>query len=166
MTDSIDVVSGTEVELPEDESAIEAVLHERKDRPRVTGGTPDDANKVIIELENVDVFYGDFQAVDHVTVPIREKEITAFIGPSGCGKSTVLRTINRMNDLIVSARVEGKIAYHGVDLYAPGVDPVEVRRHIGIHRYLPSPRGSAPPPGATRNYPCHSGGRSRYPHDT
>jgi phosphate transport system ATP-binding protein len=139
MTDSIDVVSGTEVELPEDESAIEAVLHERKDRPRVTGGTPDDANKVIIELENVDVFYGDFQAVDHVTVPIREKEITAFIGPSGCGKSTVLRTINRMNDLIVSARVEGKIAYHGVDLYAPGVDPVEVRRHIGMVFQKPNP---------------------------
>jgi phosphate transport system ATP-binding protein len=139
MTDSIDVVSGTEVELPEDESAIEAVLHERKARPRVTGGTPDDANKVIIELENVDVFYGDFQAVDHVTVPIREKEITAFIGPSGCGKSTVLRTIYRMNDLIVSARVEGKIAYHGVDLYAPGVDPVEVRRHIGMVFQKPNP---------------------------
>ncbi len=139
MPDSIDVVSGTEVDLQEEETAIETVLKERKDRPRVTGGTPDDANKVIIELENVDVFYGDFHAVDQVTVPIREKEITAFIGPSGCGKSTVLRSINRMNDLISSARIEGKIAYHGVDLYAPGVDPVEVRRHIGMVFQKPNP---------------------------
>jgi phosphate transport system ATP-binding protein len=77
--------------------------------------------------------------VDSVSIPVREKEITAFIGPSGCGKSTVLRSINRMNDLIESARVEGRIAYHGVDLYAPGVDPVEVRRHIGMVFQKPNP---------------------------
>lgn len=85
------------------------------------------------------MYYGDFHAVDSVTVPVREKEITAFIGPSGCGKSTVLRSINRMNDLIESARVEGTITYHGVDLYAPGVDPVEVRRHIGMVFQKPNP---------------------------
>lgn len=139
MTDSIDVVADTETEVSND-TAVEPTEHiQVTDRPRVTGGTPDDANKVIIELDNVDVFYGDFHAVDSVTVPIRQKEITAFIGPSGCGKSTVLRSINRMNDLIESARVEGTIAYHGVDLYGPGVDPVEVRRHIGMVFQKPNP---------------------------
>lgn len=113
--------------------------NEVTDRRRVTGGTPDDANKVIIELDSVDVFYGDFHAVDSVTIPIREKEITALIGPSGCSKSSVLRSINRMNDLIDSARVEGAIRYHGVDLYGPTVDPVEVRRRIGMVFQKPNP---------------------------
>src|SRR5688572_7181040 len=70
---------------------------------------------------------------------IHEREITAFIGPSGCGKSTVLRSINRMNDLILSARVEGEIIYHGQNLYGQGVDPVEVRRRIGMVFQKPSP---------------------------
>lgn len=141
MTDSIDVVGDTDTETEvSNDTAVEPTEHiQVTDRPRVTGGTPDDANEVIIELDNVDVFYGDFHAVDSVTVPIRQKEITAFIGPSGCGKSTVLRSINRMNDLIESARVEGTIAYHGVDLYGPGVDPVEVRRHIGMVFQKPNP---------------------------
>jgi len=107
--------------------------------PRVTGGTPDDDHAVIIELDNLDVFYGDFQAVESVSLPVREKEVTAFIGPSGCGKSTVLRSINRMNDLIESARVDGSVTYHGVDLYGPGVDPVQVRRHIGMVFQKPNP---------------------------
>lgn len=106
---------------------------------RVTGGTPDDTNPVIIELGEVDVYYGDFHAVESVSIPIRENEVTAFIGPSGCGKSTVLRTLNRMNDLIESARVEGSVRYHGVDLYGPNVDPVEVRRHIGMVFQKPNP---------------------------
>jgi phosphate transport system ATP-binding protein len=139
MTDSIDVVSSPEIDLSESDMTEPAPTPRVTGRPRVTGGTPDDANKVIIELKDLDVFYGDFQAVDSVTVPVRQKEITAFIGPSGCGKSTVLRSINRMNDLIESARVEGTIAYHGVDLYAPGVDPVEVRRHIGMVFQKPNP---------------------------
>jgi phosphate transport system ATP-binding protein len=109
------------------------------DPKRVTGGTPDDSNRVILELDAVDVFYGDFHAVDSVTIPIREKEITALIGPSGCGKSSVLRSINRMNDLIDTARVEGSIRYHGVDLYGPKVDPVEVRRRIGMVFQKPNP---------------------------
>jgi phosphate transport system ATP-binding protein len=77
--------------------------------------------------------------VSDITLPIRENEITAFIGPSGCGKSTVLRSFNRMNDLIEGARVEGKIAYHGVDLYGKNVDPVEVRRRIGMVFQKPNP---------------------------
>ena len=106
---------------------------------RVTGGSPDDAHPVIIELDNVNVYYGDFHAVEDVTLPVRAKEVTAFIGPSGCGKSTLLRTLNRMNDLIETARVEGGVTYHGVDLYGPNVDPVEVRRHIGMVFQKPNP---------------------------
>ena len=94
---------------------------------------------VILRLTDVSVYYGDFQAVDNISLPIRQNEITAFIGPSGCGKSTVLRTINRMNDLIETARVEGEVTYHGVDLYGPEIDPVEVRRHIGIVFQTPNP---------------------------
>ena len=111
----------------------------RSDTGRITGGTPDDTHDVIIELDDLSVFYGDFQAVDSVSLPIRQKEVTAFIGPSGCGKSTVLRSINRMNDLIESARIEGAVTYHGVDLYDRKVDPVEVRRHIGMVFQKPNP---------------------------
>lgn len=111
----------------------------RPDANRVTGGSPDDTHPVIIEFDGLNVYYGDFHAVDSISLPIREKEITAFIGPSGCGKSTVLRSINRMNDLIESARVEGSVTYHGVDLYGPKVDPVEVRRHIGMVFQKPNP---------------------------
>ncbi len=107
--------------------------------PRVTGGSPDDTHQVILQLKGLSVYYGDFLAVDEISLPIREKEITAFIGPSGCGKSTVLRSINRMNDLIDTARVEGTITYHGIDLYGPTVDPVEVRRHIGMVFQKPNP---------------------------
>src|SRR5918994_211467 len=76
----------------------------------------DDPRALVFDVRDVAVFYGDFQAVRDVNLPIREHEITALIGPSGCGKSTVLRSFNRMNDLIEGARVEGKILYHGVDL--------------------------------------------------
>ncbi len=98
-----------------------------------------DANPLIFDISDLAVYYGDFQAVRDVTLPIREREITALIGPSGCGKSTVLRSFNRMNDLIEGARVEGKILYHGVDLYDERVDPVEVRRRIGMVFQKPNP---------------------------
>lgn len=96
-------------------------------------------NPALIELKNTNVFYGDFQAVSDVNLSIPENAITAFIGPSGCGKSTVLRSINRMNDLIPSARVEGEILYHGQDVNARNVDPVEVRRRIGMVFQRPNP---------------------------
>jgi phosphate transport system ATP-binding protein len=107
-----------------------------------TGAAPtqaDDANPLIFDISDLAVYYGDFRAVRDITLPIRENEITALIGPSGCGKSTVLRSFNRMNDLIETARVEGKLLYHGVDLYGPEVDPVEVRRHIGMVFQKPNP---------------------------
>ena len=94
---------------------------------------------IVIKVENLSVYYGDFRAVSEVDIPIRRHEITALIGPSGCGKSTVLRCFNRMNDLIEGARVEGLVEYHGVDLYSDGVDPVEVRRRVGMVFQKPNP---------------------------
>jgi len=86
----------------------------------------------VIRIENLDFFYGKFRAVKGVSLAFEERKITALIGPSGCGKSTLLRTINRMNDLVPGTRVDGKVRYHGVDLYAKDVDAVEVRRRIGM----------------------------------
>ena len=94
---------------------------------------------VVIDVSDVSVYYGDFRAVRDVTMPIPKHEITAMIGPSGCGKSTLLRSLNRMNDLIPSARVEGLVSYLGIDLYGPKVDPVEVRRRIGMVFQKPNP---------------------------
>ncbi|MGI9597479.1 MAG: phosphate ABC transporter ATP-binding protein PstB [Acidimicrobiales bacterium] len=93
----------------------------------------------VMELEDVSVYYGSFRAVRDVTMPIYQNQITAMIGPSGCGKSTVLRSLNRMNDLVPTARVEGLISYLGIDLYGPKVDPVEVRRRIGMVFQKPNP---------------------------
>ncbi len=93
----------------------------------------------IMEMSDVSVYYGDYQAVRGTTMPIGRNQITAMIGPSGCGKSTILRALNRMNDLIPGARVVGHIWYHGQDLYAPDVDPIEVRRRIGMVFQKPNP---------------------------
>jgi phosphate transport system ATP-binding protein len=95
--------------------------------------------EVVLDLRNLSVFYGEFRAVRDVTLSIPRNQITALIGPSGCGKTTVLRCLNRMNDLIEGARVEGQVLYHGVDLYDPKVDPVEVRRRIGMVFQKPNP---------------------------
>jgi phosphate transport system ATP-binding protein len=94
---------------------------------------------VIFDIRDLSVLYGDFRAVRDVSLPIRENEITALIGPSGCGKTTVIRCLNRMNDLIEGAKVEGTILYHGVDLYDARVDPVEVRRRVGMVFQKPNP---------------------------
>jgi phosphate transport system ATP-binding protein len=94
---------------------------------------------VLFDISGLSVYYGDFRAVRDVTLPIRRNEITALIGPSGCGKTTILRCFNRMNDLIEGARVEGRILYHGIDLYDPRVDAVEVRRRVGMVFQKPNP---------------------------
>ncbi len=91
-----------------------------------------DATEEIIRISDLNVYYGDFHAVTGVNISVPKHRITAFIGPSGCGKSTVLRSINRMNDLIPEARVEGSILYHGHEVLAPNVDPVEIRRRVGM----------------------------------
>jgi phosphate transport system ATP-binding protein len=101
----------------------------------------DDAGdaEVVLAAEGVDVYYGSFRALADVDIVMRRHQITALIGPSGCGKSTFLRSLNRMNDLVPGARVEGTIAYLGQDLYASKVDPIEVRRHIGMVFQKPNP---------------------------
>jgi len=95
--------------------------------------------ETIIQLQDVSFYYGTFRAVKNISVEIPAQRITAFIGPSGSGKSTLLRTINRMNDLIPGSRLDGRILYHGQDLYAKGVDAVEVRRRIGMVFQKPNP---------------------------
>jgi len=92
-----------------------------------------------IDVSDLNIFYGDFRAVADVTVSIEPRSVTALIGPSGCGKSTFLRSINRMHETIPGARVEGKIAMDGQDLYGADVDPVDVRRQIGMVFQRPNP---------------------------
>jgi len=94
---------------------------------------------VVFDVGQLNVFYRDFRAVRDVDLPVRQNQITALIGPSGCGKSTVLRCFNRMNDLIEGARVEGSVHYHGIDIYADDVDPVELRRRVGMVFQKPNP---------------------------
>ena len=93
----------------------------------------------VLETRDMDIFYGDFKAVAEVDITFAFNEISALIGPSGCGKSTVLRSLNRMNDLIPSAHLDGEVRYHGENIYAPGVDPVEIRRRIGMVFQKPNP---------------------------
>jgi phosphate transport system ATP-binding protein len=93
----------------------------------------------IFDVQHVDVFYGTHKAVADVNFKLPHRQITALIGPSGCGKSTFIRCLNRMNDLIASARVDGKIIYHGQDLYAQSIDPVQVRKRIGMVFQKPNP---------------------------
>jgi phosphate transport system ATP-binding protein len=100
---------------------------------------PDPSAPPRMELKDVMVRYGDRPAVRDVSIRIPRQAVTALIGPSGCGKSTVLRCLNRMNDLIPSARVEGLVTLDGEDIYAEGVDPVEVRRRIGLIFQRPNP---------------------------
>ena len=102
--------------------------------------SPVDADPtVVFEASDVNVYYGSFRAVRDVRMQVHQHEVTAFIGPSGCGKSTMLRCFNRMNDLIDTARVDGDIRYHGIDLYDAEVNPVEVRRRIGMVFQKPNP---------------------------
>jgi phosphate transport system ATP-binding protein len=104
-------------------------------RPRVSE-TP---GRLIFDVRNVSIFYGAFKAVTDVTMPVYENEITAFIGSSGSGKSTVLRSFNRMNDLVPGARLEGEMSYRGASLYGKDVSPIAVRRRIGMVFQKPNP---------------------------
>lgn len=95
--------------------------------------------QTILKTENIDIYYGSYRAVKEVTLEIPRNQVTAFIGPSGCGKSTILRCFNRLNDLIHGFRVDGKITYHGHNLYDSDIDPVEVRKRIGMVFQKPNP---------------------------
>src|SRR5215213_9881208 len=103
----------------------------------VMGHAP--GREAIFDVDDVSVSYGGKRAIRNVTLDLHRQEITALIGPSGCGKSTFIRCLNRMNDLIPSARVEGAIGYHGENLYDDAIDPVQVRKRIGMVFQKPNP---------------------------
>ena len=107
--------------------------------PAAVGDGQVEPGQLVLDVTALSVWYGDHRAGRDVSLPIEHNRITALIGPSGCGKTTVLRCLNRMNDLIEDARVEGSIRDHGADLYDPQVDPVEVRRRIGMVFQKPNP---------------------------
>jgi phosphate transport system ATP-binding protein len=119
--------------LPQTETAVQQ--QEASPGP----GAYDTPGGSVFETKSVSIYYGSFRAVTDVSLTIHENEITAFIGPSGCGKTTVLRTLNRMNDLVVGARVEGAVHYRGESLYAKDVSPIAVRRRIGMVFQKPNP---------------------------
>jgi phosphate transport system ATP-binding protein len=129
LTELVEAGSG-----PPAADAARLVVHDARD-----GVGAETERDVVFDIRDVSVFYGDFRAVRDVTLPIYRNEITALIGPSGCGKTTFLRCLNRMNDLIEGARIEGTVLYHGVDLYGDEVDAVEVRRRIGMVFQKPNP---------------------------
>ena len=107
--------------------------------PSAEVGTEPQVTSTVLDVRDLNVYYDTFLAVKDVTLPVPHNKIVALIGPSGCGKSTVLRCLNRMNDLIDGCRVTGQVGYHGVDLYDRRVDPVEVRRRIGMVFQKPNP---------------------------
>jgi phosphate transport system ATP-binding protein len=112
-------------------------LRAGEDAAPVTIDVP--ADQVVFDLQELSCYYGSFRAVREISLSVPKNKITAIIGPSGCGKSTLLRSFNRMNDLVDSAHITGRILYHGVDLYDGKVDPVEVRRRIGMVFQKPNP---------------------------
>jgi phosphate transport system ATP-binding protein len=152
MPESGDEVSRTTTQLPDEETTAlagprirvmtdslatdELEAHQESDEP--VAMQIQDAD-VVFDLQGLSCYYGAFRAVKEISLRVPRNRITAIIGPSGCGKSTLLRSFNRMNDLIDGARIDGRILYHGVDLYANGVDPVEVRRRIGMVFQKPNP---------------------------
>ena len=109
------------------------------DRPAATKRAIPDVPRPVMACEALNVYYGSFLAVRDVDLAFGKNEITALIGPSGCGKYTVGRCLNRMNDLVIGARVEGAVTYHGQNIYAKHVDPIEVRRRIGMVFQKPNP---------------------------
>ncbi len=132
-------LTGTEKHVIDEDGETLFREPEPATRSAEAGAEPVAEQHAVFDLRDLSVFYGDFRAVRNVNMVVRRHEITAFIGPSGCGKTTVLRCLNRMNDLVPSARVEGQILHHGVDLYDAAVDAVEVRRRIGMVFQKPNP---------------------------
>jgi phosphate transport system ATP-binding protein len=125
MTDHVPAV------IEQDEQVVELERRDHRSVPDLPAG--------VMACEKLNVYYGDFLAVRDVDLVFGHNEITALIGPSGCGKSTVIRCLNRMNDLIPSARVTGAVTYHGQNIYDRSVDPIEVRRRIGMVFQKPNP---------------------------
>jgi phosphate transport system ATP-binding protein len=112
-------------------------LQAGSDQEPITVEVPQD--QIVFDLRSLSCYYGSFRAVRDISLTVPRNKITSLIGPSGCGKSTLLRSFNRMNDLIEGAHISGEILYHGIDLYGEKVDPVEVRRRIGMVFQKPNP---------------------------
>jgi phosphate transport system ATP-binding protein len=134
MTNSIDLRPTGTRSTPQETTLRPSPATERS--ANVIAEPPGD---IALSIEDLNLWYGPKQALTNVSLKIPQKKVTALIGPSGCGKSTLLRSINRMNDLIPNVTIKGGIRYHGVDLYGPGIDPVEVRRRIGMVFQKPNP---------------------------
>ena len=134
MTNSIDLRPADTRQVPA-ETTLRATLASERPANVIAEPTGD----IALSVEDLNLWYGSKQALTNVSMKIPVKQVTALIGPSGCGKSTLLRSINRMNDLIPNVTTKGRIRYHGVDLYGPGIDPVEVRRRIGMVFQKPNP---------------------------
>jgi phosphate transport system ATP-binding protein len=130
-------LGGPRIRLMTDSVATDELRADRESSEPIAVQFAD--KETVFDLQSLSCYYGDFRAVRDISLRVPRNKITAIIGPSGCGKSTLLRSFNRMNDLIDGAHIDGKILYHGVDLYANGVDPVEVRRRIGMVFQKPNP---------------------------
>jgi phosphate transport system ATP-binding protein len=129
-------------EVKEEAPAVEAEhasLAERAAERKKDQEPAPEATEPIFDVRDVAVFYGDHRAVTDITLKLAKQQITALIGPSGCGKSTFIRCLNRMNDLIPTARVDGQVIYHEQDLYDAKIDPVQVRKRIGMVFQKPNP---------------------------
>jgi phosphate transport system ATP-binding protein len=126
---------GVARELVRDREDLTLTMSSDWDGPAVSR----EVGEAVFEVEHVSVSYGGTPAVRDISLRIPKGEVTALIGPSGCGKSTLLRSLNRMNDLIDGCEVEGRIAYHGQDIYEHGIEPAEVRRRIGMVFQKPNP---------------------------
>jgi phosphate transport system ATP-binding protein len=124
-------------ELDEDPTMIDAQTQVQDAEGVRVAAEP--AATLLFSIRDLKVYYGERLAVTDVNFDVPNNKVTALIGPSGCGKSTVIRCLNRMNDLIIGARVEGSILYHGIDICSPRIDPVEVRRHVGMVFQKPNP---------------------------
>ena len=115
------------------DALMSTIASPRAQLPLTPAGTPDPvAETVKIDVSGLSFYYGDRRALEQITVRIKPNEVTALIGPSGCGKSTFLRTLNRMNDIVPGARVEGAVTIDGQDIYAPSIDVVDLRRRVGM----------------------------------
>ena len=127
--------------IPRPERPRSLVTSDATAAERVEMGDPirQPSEDAVFRLRDVGLWYGNKHAISDITLDIPVNRVTALIGPSGCGKSSLLRCLNRMNDLIPSARVEGTVEYHGADIYAKSVDPVEVRRRVGMVFQKPNP---------------------------
>ena len=127
------------MEQPEQNLVANPQLHPQRAKPTAQQQVQPTLDAPVFDTKNVSIYYGTFRAVTDVSLSIYENEITAFIGPSGCGKTTVLRTLNRMNDLVPGSRVEGDVRFHGVSLYSKDVSATAVRRRIGMVFQKPNP---------------------------